>query len=60
MSNIINLCGRPGKCCPTIEKLKNGTYRIKDDFKGTVILTNVEMSMLFTAWKLKVCEQYHE
>jgi len=44
MSEVIKLCRR-ARCCPTIEKLEEDMYIVKDDYDGEVRLTkeNIEL-----------------
>ena len=39
------LCGKPGKCCASIDIIEYG-YEIKDDFGGVVKLTKDEFELL--------------
>lgn len=44
----INLCRRGG-CCPTIEKMEEGTFIIEDDYGGKVILKKDEIDILYAS-----------
>ena len=46
MSEIM-LCGRPGKCCPTVEKIEEDLFVIRDDYDGMVKLTNEQIELLY-------------
>jgi len=42
---VFTLCGC-NNCCPTVTVEKDGTYVLKDDFGGTVILTSEQFALL--------------
>lgn len=41
------LCGRPGKCCPTVERLADKRYKVTDDDGGSVTLTKTELRIFW-------------
>ena len=42
----IKLCRRGG-CCPTVEKIEEDTYLIKDDYDGEVKLKKENIDILY-------------
>ncbi len=50
MSEVMNLCRR-SKCCPTMERLEEDKYMIKDDFDGEVILTEENIQIMYEGLK---------
>lgn len=47
MSKTIKLCRRG--CCPTIEKIEEDKYLVKDDFDGEVILKRDEIEIMYAS-----------
>jgi len=45
---MVTLCGTDG-CCPTIEKLPNGSFELRDDHGGKVVLKPEEFTALQSA-----------
>lgn len=43
--NKVTLCGKPNRCCPTLERLSDGRYLITDDNGNSIIVTK-EQAML--------------
>ena len=48
MNRKINLCGGR-RCCPTIEKLEEDLYIIKDDYDGEVRLKKDEIEIMYAS-----------
>jgi len=44
----INICGRPGKCCPMAYEIELDKYLVTDDDGGEVILTRDNIERLFS------------
>jgi len=48
MKKIIKLCGGR-RCCPTIEKVSDEEYEIKDDYGGLVKLKKDEIEIMYAS-----------
>lgn len=49
--NEIQLCKRPGGCCPIITKLEDGTYEVLDDYGNKIKVQKEELEMVSDAVK---------
>ena len=49
---MVSLCGRKGRCCPSLNKTGENEYTITDDFGGSVKLTNDQLSTILDAKKI--------
>jgi hypothetical protein len=47
----IQLCGRPGKCCPIITKIDEENYEVKDDYGNIIKVKKHELEMVSDAVK---------
>lgn len=47
MSETIKLCRRG--CCPTIKKIDENKYLVKDDYEGKVILKRDEIEIMYAS-----------
>lgn len=44
--NRVTLCGRPNRCCPTLERLSDGRYVLTDDDGHSVIITREQAQLI--------------
>lgn len=45
-NGTVTLCGRQKSCCPVVEKLKDGNYKITDDYGNSVIMTEEQAHLI--------------
>lgn len=49
--NSVQLCGRPGQCCPIINKLPDGDYEVLDDYGNKIKVKKEELDLVADAVK---------